>query len=308
MIGRMGSRAAAACLVLGALAACDTRAQPTAAAGPAMSPDRLSKEQESCGTTAHCGEGLRCFDNVCRRADRSLVGDYYAALGAAARDEGDLEGALAHFGDALDRYEADKIVVPVDLECAYGAALAAGRSNKERAELAARVLHRCVAGAPAGSDLRQQALRAAAMLDEVGLDPEHLTEGRAADVYLSRAPRKPRSEDLKVGVTANPTPTAKSWPATVEAINGARAALVPCWEASFASSRKPVLSVALPMKSSYKDSGYDDEPGYYVTGIDPKAPPPATDSEKCVRDAVTAAVKSVKGGGDWTATVTVTVQ
>ena len=62
------------------------------------------------------------------------------------------------------------------------------------------------------------------------------------------------------------------------------------------------------MASTYKDSGYDDEPGTYVTGIDPKAEPASDEVGRCVRDVVGPAVKGVKGGGSWAATVTVTVQ
>jgi hypothetical protein len=286
------------------LAACDTRAQPSPAAAGAADPDRLSAEHETCGTTLHCAEGLRCFDSTCRRTDRSLLGDYHAALGARARDDGDLPAAAAAYGEALKRYGVEKLSVPVDIECAYGGVLATKPPDKESAELAARVLHRCVAGAPAGSDLRQQALRQAAALHAEGFDPEHLLRAEPADVYLSRAPSRPKTDDLKVGVTANPVPTARSWPATVAAIEGARAALVACWEQQKAAS----IAVPVPMSSAYKDSGYDDEPGYYVTGVDPKAAGPANDLERCVRDAVGPAVKGVKGGGSWAAIVTVTVQ
>jgi hypothetical protein len=293
------------CLVALALSACDTRAQPSpAAAGPASDPDRLSAEHETCGTTLHCAEGLRCFDGTCQRTDRSVIGDYHAELGALRFAAGDLEGALTAYGEALKRYGVEKLTVPVELECGYGAALAAGRTDKERAELAARVLHRCVAGAPQGSDLHAAGLRAAAVLDEVGLDPEHLLRDEPADVYLSRAPARPKSESLKIEVTASPLPTAKSWPATVEAIKGARAALVACWE----KQKSPSIAVPVPMSSTYKDSGYDDEPGYYITGVDPKAAPATDPVGQCVRDVVGPAVKGVKGGGSWAATVTVTVQ
>lgn len=296
-------------LALLVLAACDTRAQPTAAsAGPAVPPDRASREHETCGTTAHCAEGLRCFESTCRRADRSILGDYHAALGAIALAQGDAEAALSAYGEALKRYDVEKLVAPLDIECAYGNALAGARADKDRAELAARVLHRCVAAAPPGSALRREALRSAALLDEAGLDPEHLLREQPADVYLSRSPAKPSTEKLAVSVAATPVPTAKSWPAMVEAITAQRPALIACWERNYAGRREPVLAVAVPMWSDYKPSDYDDEPGTWTTGVDPKAPPPATDVEKCVRDAVNAAGKAVKGGGEWTATVNVRVQ
>jgi hypothetical protein len=292
-------------LVVLALAACDTRAQPSpGAAGSIPDPERLSAESESCGTTVECAEGLRCFDQVCRRTDRSIVGDYLANLGLIRREAGDAEGALAAYAEALKRYEIEKRAVPADVECGYGYTLAIGRADKERAELAARVLHRCVAGSPAGSDAYQAALQGIALLDDVGFDPEHLVREEPADIYLSKAPARPKTESLKVEVTASPVPTAKSWPGTVEAIQGARAALVACWEKQKGAS----ISVPVPMSSVYKDSGYDDEPGYYLTGVDPKAPPATDEVGQCVRDAVGPAVKGVKGGGSWAATVTITVQ
>jgi hypothetical protein len=290
--------------------ACDTRAQPAAAApgGAPLDPDRMSKELESCSRTADCAEGLRCFENECRRTDRNVVGDYDAALGANKHEGGDLAGALAAYADAAKAYD-DK--PPVDIDCAYGAALADARADKEKAELAARVLHRCVNVSPAGSPMREAALREIAMLDSVGLDPQHLAKTEPADVYLSKAPAAPKSANLQVSVSAAPEPpaAAKSWAATQDAIKAERDALVACWQKSFDSSHAAALTVGVPVKSSYHDSGYDDEPGFYATAIDPKAAAPANDAEKCVRDAVTAALKNVKvGGADWASTVTVTVQ
>lgn len=301
--------AVGALALAGALAACDTTAKPSsAAAGPAADPDRLSREHESCGTTAHCAEGLRCFEQTCRRVDRSVLGDYHAALAARAEAAGDLPRALEAYAAALAAYDTEKLEAPVDLECAYGGALADARADKERAELGARVLHRCIGGAPAGSALRQAALRDVAALDEAGLDPAHLARSEPADVYLSRAPARPPVDKLAVTVTATPVPRAKGWPDAQAAIVAARTALVACWEANYAAKGEAAMSVAVPMRSDYKDSGYDDEPGYYLTGVDPKAPPAATDVERCVRDAVDAAMKGVKGSGSWQALVTVAVQ
>lgn len=290
------------------LAGCDTDARPAPAAAATADPDRLSREHESCGASAHCGDGLRCFDQRCVRGDRSLLGDYHAARAAVAEVAGDLPRALEAYGAALAAYDADGVTVPADLECGYGAALAAGRADKERAELAARVLHRCVAAAPAGSAMRAAALRQAALLDEVGLDPAHLGREQPADIYLSRAPARPRTEDLKVTVSATPTPTAKGWPDTAAALQAASAPLIACWEANYDAKGEAALTVGVPMKSSYRDSGYDDEPSYYVTEIDPKAPAPASPAEACVRDVIAATVKGMRGSGSWSATVSINVQ
>lgn len=291
---------------IGALAACDSPAQPSAAvAGPNADPDRLSREHESCGATLHCAEGLRCFAQTCERTNRSTVGDYNAALGGRLRDDGDLPGALVAYADALRRYDEAKLEVPVDIECGYGSALAASRTNKELAELAARVLHRCINGSPAGSPLRQSALRAMAALQESGLDPSHLASTEPADVYLSGAPARPRTDALVVDASATPEPK-KGWPEVAAAIKGARTTLVGCWESHFAATKQAAMTVAVPIKGAFKDSGYDDEPSYYVNGVDPKAAAPASEAERCVRDTVVAAFKPVKTDG--TSTVTVTIK
>ncbi len=298
--------------VLGALgvasfAACDTPAQTStaaAAAGPAAG--RLSVELESCGMTAHCEDDLRCFDHVCLRPERSVLGDYHAALGQRLREAGDLPSALEAYAEALRSYEADKLAVPPDIDCAYGGALASGRDNKERAELAARVLHRCISSTPAGAALHARALREITALDESGLDPAHLARPQAADLYLTKAPAKPRKDELTVTVTAEPTPTAKGWAETAAAIVAARAALVPCWDASYAAKKTPVLAVAVPIRSKYRPSAYDDEPGRWLTAIEGKFD--LSGPESCVHDAVNGALKAVKGDGEWLATVTVTVK
>jgi hypothetical protein len=291
------------------LAACDTRAQPAAAAvggGPVMDPERLSKELETCSRTADCAEGLRCFDEECRRTDRNMQGDYLAALAADSAGVGKVDAALDQYAAAAKAYDGKP---PVDIDCAYGGALVDARADKEKAELAARVLHRCVQVAPAGSPLRDAALRQIALLDENGFDPAHLDKNEPADVYLSRAAKAPEKTELTLDVKASPEPTAKTWPPTLAAIQGAKSALEACWKANNAATKAEALAVSLPVKTQYHDSGYDDEPGYVTIQLDPKAAPAASPGEQCVRDAVTAAVKGVKGGGgEWTATVVVTVQ
>src|SRR5580765_7647108 len=162
--------------------ACDSRAK----ASDPNRPEGKSKEYESCSASAQCGEELRCFDHACRRTTRSAVGDYFAALGAMQRKNGDLEGSIDSYNRALGHYDSEKIALPPDVDCAYGAALAAGKAKKEHAELAARVLHRCILAVPVGSDLRNQALMWEATLTDAGLDPLTLGRTQLADVYLTR--------------------------------------------------------------------------------------------------------------------------
>src|SRR6185436_2831751 len=178
------------CLVIPAAilaAGCDSKATASDPAAGAVKPEQKSREYESCGATLHCADNLRCFDQQCRRTARSAVGDYYAAAGAAARAKGEIEPAIAAYAQALGQYAAEKLEVPPDIDCAYGATLAAGRAKRENAELGARVLHRCVLAVPTGSSLRMQAMGSLALLGEAGLDPLTLGGGKLADTYLTKA-------------------------------------------------------------------------------------------------------------------------
>src|SRR5687767_11533373 len=111
------------------LLACDTKATANdPQTGGGARAEQKSREYESCGATLHCAENLRCFDNTCRRIARSAVGDYYAAVAAAALNRGEAEIAIAQYAQAINQYEAEKVAggVPPEIDCAYGAALAAG--------------------------------------------------------------------------------------------------------------------------------------------------------------------------------------
>src|SRR5690348_15064612 len=174
---------------------CDSRAK---ASDPAARDQKSSKEYESCAASVDCADGLRCFDHECRRTQRSTVGDYFAALGAHLRVKGDIEGAIDAYDRAVGHYDSEKVPLPPDVDCAYGAALAAGKANKAHAELGARVLHRCVLAVPVGSDLRRRALADLATLNDMGLDPLALGRSNLADVYLTRAPAAPETDKLVV--------------------------------------------------------------------------------------------------------------
>ena len=199
----------AAAVAAFAVSGCDSRA--TASDPSAGRSDQKSREYESCGGTLHCQDELRCFDQVCRRVARSTVGDYYAAAGARARGKGDLEAAIADYAQALAHYDAEKLMVPPDVDCAYGAALAAAKAKKEHAELGARVLHRCVLAVPVGSRLRDQALAELAALADAGLDPVLLGANKLADLYLTKAPARPETDKLTVTMTPTPPPAGKSY-------------------------------------------------------------------------------------------------
>ena len=306
------TRAACALAAIAAISGCDSRAKASdPGAGRAES---KSKEYESCGASTHCQDDLRCFDHVCRRTTRSNVGDYYAALGVQLRTRGEVAAAIDAFNKALGHYDSEKIALPPDVDCSYGTTLTAARAKKEHAELAARVLHRCVLAVPVGSPLRDRALADLAQLTEAGLDP--LTVGRTqlADVYLTRAPQKPATDKLAVNVAATPAVEKKTFALIPERLAqpDLRSALVACWESYNQATRKDALSVPLAVSSKYIPSEYEDEPGKYVTKIEPPTAQPAgpeAGADQCVRAAVEPAILGVTGIRDsFTTRLTITVK
>jgi hypothetical protein len=311
-MGGFTSRAALAIAVAAAVAGCDSRAKASdPQAGRAES---KSKEYESCGASMHCQDDLRCFDHTCRRSARSTVGDYYAALGTQLRSRGEMTGAIDAFNKALGHYDSEKIALPPDIDCEYGATLAAARAKKEQAELAARVLHRCVLAVPAGSALRDRALADLALLTESGLDPLALGRTQLADVYLTRGPSKPTSDKLSVTVNASPAVEKKTYALIPERLAQAdiKAALVACWESYNQATRKEALAVTVGVASKYYPSEYEDEPGKFGMKIEPAVAMPAgpeASADQCVRAAVEPAIKGVSGIRDAFATkLTITVK
>ncbi len=274
-----------------ALIGCDARATSTDPQAAAPRAEQKSREFESCSATVHCADGLRCFEQSCRRTVRSTVGDYQAALGAAQRAKGKHAEAVAAYADALARYEADKVEVPTDLDCAYGSALATGTIKKEQAELAARVLHRCLMAVPMGSALYTQALADLTNLAEAGLEPASLAKAQAADVYLTKAPAKKGAEAVVVTASANPMPSAKTFPLVLAEIAKPelRGALVACWQAHQATTQKEELVVTLAMRSKYV-SEYEDEPGVLTVSLEPASSAasgsPAAAADECVKTAL----------------------
>lgn len=296
-----------AALVLAA--GCDSRAK---ASDPTRA-DQKSKELESCSASVDCAENLRCFDHACRRTARSTVGDYFAALGAQLKKGGDVDGAIDAYNRALGHYDTEKIALPPDVDCAYGAALAAGKQKKERAELGARVLHRCMLAVPVGSRLREQALADLASLSDVGLDPLALGRTQLADVYLTRAPAGPSADKLTVGVTANPPVAGKTYQLIPDKLAEPemKTALVACWDTYNAATHKDALAVSIGVKSAYIPSEYEDESGVFSTKLDPPVAMPAgpdATADGCVRAAVEPALKGLALKDAFTTKLTITVK
>lgn len=307
-------RAALAVAIAGLLTACgvagcDSRAT---ASDPGGRAEQKSREYESCGASMQCQDDLRCFEHTCRRTARSTVGDYFAAAGALARSRGDLEAAIAAYAQALGHYDAEKVALPPDVDCAYGAALAAARTNKEHAELGARVLHRCVLAVPAGSRLRDQALAELAGLGDAGLDPVLLGANKLADLYLTR-PARPSTDKLSVAVQATPTPAAKSYSMIPDKLGQAelRGGLAACWEAYAAAAHKDALTVTIGLKAVYTPSEYEDEPGTVAVKLDPPAlaaGSPEAAADACVRQVVEPAIKGLKLSDAFTTRLAITIK
>lgn len=284
---------------------CESKATASGPAGSA--PARPSKELESCAATADCADGLRCLDQICGREARSMVGDYLAARGARALAGGDANGAIAAYTEASAAYEGEKLAVPPDLDCAWGQALVLARAQKDKAELGARLLHRCLLAVPPGGALRAAALASLTELDGSGFDPKQLARPQLADLYLTRAPSKPDPASLTVALAADPTPKTKSWPVIAERLGKAdvKAALVGCWDAAYAAREQRVLTAKLGFKYVYMASDYEDEPGKYSYGLDAAADGDAA----CVKAAFAAALADLKGPRDgFTTALTVTVK
>jgi hypothetical protein len=285
-------------LLLTLAAACDGKATASDPSG-AANKKASSKEYETCASSSDCGDGLRCLEAVCRRTARSNVADYYGARGAMLLASHDVAGAVDAFGKAESRYEADHLGIPPELDCAYGVALAQAQSDHEKAELSARVLHRCLMGTPAGSALREQALATMATLDGAGFDPSHLATDKAADRYLSNSPSAPSSDKLKVTAAASPATSSASFAAIADRVQQAdlRSGLVACWQKYSDATKTSSLTVMLPIKAAYADSGYDDEPGGYVLKLDPAPAGSTPDAAAagCVRAAIADAVAHVSG-------------
>lgn len=300
------------CVLAASAVACDSRAK--ASDPSSVRSDQKSKELESCSTSSQCQDNLRCFDNTCKRTARSTVGDYYAALGAAQRARGDLENAIGSYNQALGHYDSEKIALPPDVDCAYGAALAAGKGKKEHAELGARVLHRCLLAVPVGSALRDRALVELAGLTDAGLDPLALGRTQLADVYLTRAPSAPATDKLAIAVTAAPPVTGKSFTTISDKLNEAdpRSALIACWQAYNAATHNNAMSVTIPVAVKYTPSEYEDEAGTYTTKIDPPgtmSPGADASADACVRGVFEPAIKDLKSLKDpFAAKVTVTIK
>jgi hypothetical protein len=293
-------------LVLVALGAgCD----PIASPNDSEQTLNLSKEHESCASSMDCAVGLRCFDQVCRSPDVSLLGDYYAAVGARALAAGKNAEAVEAYTAAVNRYESDKKPVPPSLRCARGQALIAAGDNAEQADQAARMLHRCLREAPAGSAMRAQALAHLARLGESGLDPELLARETDMPSYLTRKPAAPAGDKIQVKATGDAKGAKDSYSKFLALVEGpeARTALLPCWQANWEATQAEELSVTLPFRYSFQQGEFEEDDRDRML-LEGKEPAPGT-PERCVYDALSVLAdghtKGKRTGHRWAAKITV---
>jgi hypothetical protein len=248
-------RAVLTLAMIAALASgCDSKAS-----GAPEAKDRASTLYESCASTADCAGDGRCRSGICRPAKSVTVGDYHAAAGQLALSEQRYEDAIAAYTEASKAYTLAKVKIPPEIDCGHGAALHRAGGDPQRFELGARILHRCLLSAPAGSELYSTALRSLAELGREGLDPELLAATKLADRYMTGKPAMPTGE-VVMTVTAKPTIRSYSFTKWLEKAQSdeVKEALMPCWKEHWKATRDTTMAVTLPLKHSFKLDQYGD--------------------------------------------------
>lgn len=249
-----------ACAVVLLAAGCDPSAKASGE-GTRLGDEQRSQLGETCGTSLHCAAGLRCLQQTCRSPRTSTLGEFHAAAGDTSIAANDVDMAIEHYTEAVNTYEADKIEPPAQLQCKLGAALTERRDDSVMGERAARALHRCLLGAPAGSSVRASAMRHLSLLLEVGLDPLLLARTEPADTYLTKAPQLPSIADVKVTAKAQGRePGSRTYAEWIEHLQtpAVKQALAPCWQAYVKETLEATMSVTLSFKYSFRLDQYDD--------------------------------------------------
>jgi hypothetical protein len=238
-------------------------------------------------------------------SNRSRLGDLYAATGRRAVLAGDIEKASKSYNAAVTQYGKEKLTPPTDLLCEQGAAMAHGREDKQLAEAAARLLHKCVLVAPANSRLARQAFDALASLGEAGLDVEVIGRSETGDLYMSGQSMKPDLSGLKLTVTPQGKKNKKRGFATlVSALEGAasKQAFAACWERHWKKSKAESLSVEIPFEYRFFLDEDDESRDRATLKIGTRRAPSdegLASASQCVEDAARlAAAEAVKGMRD----------
>ena len=301
-------------LALTAAAACDPAVRTDSRAGAPPSSELRSRELETCSRSADCAGELRCIDAVCRSAKGPVAAEVQAALGDRALAAGRAREAADAYGIAVTRYEKDKATPPVELLCNQGRALVSDLGD--RGSPAARALHRCLLGAPSGSELRRRAMGDVAVLVDLGLDPQLLARPEPANEYPLAAPPAPPTDDLTVKVAVQSRSRAgslKRFQRLLDSRPEVKSALAGCWKLHWEATRKKEMAVTISYRYGFELDAVGDVDHTWLRAADSEPPsdPPLADATRCVRAAIDpiASAEGRKMGEEarWEAAVTYTV-
>jgi hypothetical protein len=301
-------------LLVAAAAACDPAVRTDSRAGAPPSSELRSRELETCSRSADCAGELRCIDSVCRAAIGPVLAEILAARGDRALAAGKAREAADAYADAVARYEKDKVAPPVELVCSQGHALVGDLGD--RGPLAARALHRCLLGAPAGSELRRRALADAAALVELGLDPQLLARAEPAHDYPFAAPPAPPEGALAVKVAVQSRSRAgslKRFQRLLESRPEVKTALAACWKPYWEATHKGEMAVTIAYRYGFDLDAVGDFDRAWLRSAEaePPADPPLAEATRCVRAAVdpiaSAEGRKMEEQARWEAAVTFTV-
>lgn len=301
-------------LILAAVAACDPAVRTESRAGAPPSSELRSRELETCSRSADCAAELRCVASVCRAAKGPVVAEIEAARGDRALAAGRAREAADAYGVAVNRFEKEKVAPPVEILCNQGRAMVADLGD--RGSQAARALHRCLLGAPPGSELRRRALGDVAVLVDLGLDPQLMARPEPADDYPLQAPKAPAADALELKIAVQSRSRAgslKRFQRLLESRPEVKAALTGCWNLHWEATKKSEMAVTIAYRYGFDLDALDDLDHSWIRSAEaePPADPQLADATRCVRAAldplVSAEGRKMAEQARWDAAVTFTV-
>lgn len=276
-------------LVLIGLAACDPAVRTDSRAGSQPASDMRSRENETCSRSSDCAADLRCFDGTCRGGKAPVMAEIQAALGDRALATGKPREAAEAYGRAVNQYDKDKLSPPIELLCNLGRAMVADLGD--RGGQAARQVHRCLLGAPVGSELRRRALADVAILVELGLDPSLMTRGELADDYSLKPQAAPPVEALSFKVAVQSRSRAGSLRKLTKLLETrpeVKAALAGCWKPYWDATKNGEMAVTISYRYGFDLDALDDFDHSWIRAADAEPPEDAAlaDATRCVRGAL----------------------
>lgn len=298
------SRVALGVVCLGlALAGCESRATP-----PAVAPAEGSPAQV-------IGEANPRVETLAKNTSR--LGEYHAAAGDTAAARGDHVAAAEAYARAAEAFRNDGVQIPTRIACQHGVALRRSASgDRGKSEEAARLLHLCVLGTPAGSEAVKTALQELAALEPLGFDPALLKRDSPADKYLTLPARLPTADQIVLDVQGLPTKAATkletSWLAVVQGPE-LGPLLLPCLESYWNATQKDDVAFAMAViwKARWSEDAGDWVGGTLELTIAPTLEGPALAAAECVKSTLAPAAADLakKGvGASWTEELQLTLR